>query len=99
MKRIWKFQKVLNPNLFYPTALKGCRGILFTHGVGMVVRAGSGKKFVLVCETVRCRQLILGRDIGWGCRGETSWRDLKLTFELAVVTLSYKILSGLCLGN
>ena len=27
---------------FYPTALKGCRGIVFTHGV----RAGGGKKFV-----------------------------------------------------
>ena len=27
---------------FYPTALMGCRGIVFTHGV----RAGGGKKFV-----------------------------------------------------
>ena len=33
---------------FYPTALKGCRGIVFTHGVWM---------------GVRCRKLILGRDI------------------------------------
>ena len=35
---------------FYPTALKGCRGIVFTHGVWMGGRAGGraagGKKFV-----------------------------------------------------
>ena len=31
---------------FYPTALKGCRGIIFTHGVRMGKRAGGGKKFV-----------------------------------------------------
>ena len=30
---------------------------------------------------------------------ETSWCDLDLTFDLAVVTLSLKILSGLYLGN
>ena len=29
----------------------------------------------------------------------TSWCDLDLTFDLAVVTLSLKILSGLYLGN
>ena len=28
-----------------------------------------------------------------------SWSDLDLTFDLAVVTLSLKILSGLYLGN
>ena len=33
------------PN-FYPTACKGCRGIVFTHGVWMGGRAGSGKKIV-----------------------------------------------------
>ena len=34
-------------NVFYPTALKGCRGIVFTHGDGRVgVRADGGKKFV-----------------------------------------------------
>ena len=32
--------------LFYPTALKGCRGIVFTHGVRMGGRAGGRKKFV-----------------------------------------------------
>ena len=34
-----------------------------------------------------------------GCRCATSWSDLDLTFDLAVVTLIYKILSGLYLGN
>ena len=42
---------------------------------------------------------MLGRDIGWGCRCAMSWCDLDLTFDLAVVTLTYKILSGLYLGN
>ena len=28
-----------------------------------------------------------------------SWCDLDLTFDIAVVTLTYKILSGLYLGN
>ena len=34
-----------------------------------------------------------------GCSCATSWSDLDLTFDLAVVTLSLKILSGLYLGN
>ena len=34
-----------------------------------------------------------------GCRCATSWRDLDLIFDLAVVTLTYKILSGLYLDN
>ena len=34
-----------------------------------------------------------------GYRGATSWCDLDLTFDLAVVTLTFKILSGLYLGN
>ena len=44
-----------------------------------------------VSETITCRKLILGRDIGCGCRCEMSWCDLELTFDLAVVTLTYKI--------
>ena len=36
-------------------------------------------------------------DIGWRCRCATSWCDLDLNFDLAVVTLSLKILSGLYL--
>ena len=34
-----------------------------------------------------------------GCRCAMSWSDLDLTFDLALVTLTYKILSGLYLGN
>ena len=34
-----------------------------------------------------------------GCRCATSWCDLDLTFDLSKVTLTYKILSGLYLGN
>ena len=57
---------------FYPTALKGCRGIVFTHGVRMGWRAGGRvggcpwEKVSPGCisEIVRCRKLILGRDIG-----------------------------------
>ena len=33
------------------------------------------------------------------CRCATSWSDLDLTFDLAVVTLSLKVFSGLYLGN
>ena len=33
------------------------------------------------------------------CRCAMSWCDLNLTFVLAVLTLSLKILSGLYLGN
>ena len=56
---------------FYPIALKGCWGIVFTHGVRMGGRAGvrAGGRREIVCpgcisEIVRCRKLILGRDIG-----------------------------------
>ena len=50
---------------FYPTALKGCRGIVFTHGVRMGGGVGGGKKIVraISLETVRCRKLICSRDI------------------------------------
>ena len=34
-----------------------------------------------------------------GRRCAMSWCDLDLTFDLAEVTLTYKILSGLYLGN
>ena len=52
-----------------------------------------------ISETVRCRKFILGRDMVGGCRCATSWSDLDVTFDLAIVTLSLKILSGLYLGN
>ena len=46
------------------------------------------------------RKLILGRDIGVrGCRCATSRCDLDLTFDLAIMTLTYKIFSWLYLGN
>ena len=50
-----------------------------------------------ILATVQCRKLILGRDIGWGCRCATSWCDFDLTFDL-VVTMRFKILSGQFLG-
>ena len=39
------------PFSFYPTALKGCRGIVFTHGVRMGVRVG-GRAQEKVCPGV-----------------------------------------------
>ena len=55
---------------FYPTALKGCRGIVFIHGVRMGGRAGVLAAEIVcpgcISETVMCRKFILGRDIGWG---------------------------------
>ena len=38
-------------------------------------------------------------DIVGGCRCAMSWYDFDLTFDLAVVTLSNKILFGLYLRN
>ena len=60
---------------------------------------GGGNKAVWAVsqETVRCRKLILGRDIE--CRCATSWCDLDLTFNLSVVTLTYKVLFRLYLGH
>ena len=52
---------------FYPTALKGCRGIFSPMVSGWPGgQVGGGKKVCPGCisETVRCRKLILGRDIG-----------------------------------
>ena len=52
-----------------------------------------------ISETVKCRKLILGRDIGYGCTCATSLCDLHLIFHLAIVTLTFKILSRLYFGN
>ena len=52
-----------------------------------------------ISETIRGRKLILGRDIGWGCKCATLWCDLDLTFDISILTLTYKILSGLYLEN
>ena len=74
--------------------------IVFAHGV----RMGAGGWQEKVClgyilETVRYRKLLLVGLLVRGCRCATSWSDLDFTFDLAVVTLIYKILSGLYLGN
>ena len=53
-----------------------------------------------VSETVRCSKLIhMVGTLGRGCGCATLWCDLDWAFDLAVVTLTYKILSGLYLGN
>ena len=52
-----------------------------------------------IWETVRCRKLILGKGIGWGCRCATSRCNLDFTFDLAIETLSLESLSGLYLRN
>ena len=73
----------------YPTALKGCSGIVFTPGFWICGWVGRQREKVCpgcISETVRCRKLILGR-------------DLDLTFDLAAVTLSLKILSEPYLVN
>ena len=67
----------------------------------VMARMGGREKACPGCisETVRCRKLIHGRDIGNRCRCATLWSDLDLTFDLVVVTLSLKILSRLYLRN
>ena len=54
--------------------------------------------FGLYLGNVRCRKLILGRTLVRVDRCETSWCDLDLTFDLVILTMSFKILSGLFLG-
>ena len=75
-------------------------GILFSPTVSGWA-GGLLEKVYLACisETVRCRKLILGRNICWQCRCATSWYDLDLTFDLAIVTLTLEILSGPYLRN
>ena len=57
-------RSIVCTNFCCPTAHKGCRGIVFTHGVRMggwaAVKILSG---LYLSETVRCRKLIFGRDI------------------------------------
>ena len=43
-------------------------------------------------------KLILGIVIGRGRRYATAWCDLDLTFDFFIVTMSFKILSGLFHG-
>ena len=51
-----------------------------------------------ISKTVKFR-LILGRDIDWESRCVTTWCEIDLTFDLAIVTLNYKLLPRLYLGN
>ena len=56
---------------FYPTTLKACLGIVFTHGVRMggqeFGQAGGGKKFDwAVSHKLRCRKLV--GTLVMGCR-------------------------------
>ena len=88
--------------VFIPQPLRAAGLLLSPIVSGLAGRqAGGGEKFVQGCvsETVRCRKLILDRDIGWVCRCATSWYDLDLAFDLAVVTLKFKFLSRLYLRN
>ena len=61
----------------------------------------AGKSLYLSCilETIRCRMLILAGTLVRGCRSAMSWCDFDLTFDLSILTLSLKILSGLYLGK
>ena len=57
-------QSAVSPFCFTPPAHKGRQGIVFAHSADG--RAGSGKNLAIsgyISETVRCRKLILGRDI------------------------------------
>ena len=65
--------------------------------VGWHFQTGYVKNFACISETIRCRMLIISKDLGWECRYAVSWCDFGLTFDLAVVTLIFKILSGLYL--
>ena len=72
----------------YPTALKGCPGIVLTHGVRMGGWAYGWREKVCtgcISETERCRKLV-GTLVRM-CRCAASWADLDLTFDLAVVTV------------
>ena len=42
-----------------------------------------------ISETIRCRQMIFGRDIGQGYKCAMSWCDLDFTFDLAYLMLFY----------
>ena len=43
--------------------------------------------------SIRSRKLVRSKDIGSSWRCTTSWCDLDLTFDIALVTLTFKILS------
>ena len=66
----------------------------------MVSRLAAGKVCsAYISETVRCRKVILGRDIAKGERCVTFWCDLDLAFYLVLVIVTCKNWSVLYLGN
>ena len=80
------------------------KGIVFNDLEWMVGQAfgrAAGKSCLGgIAETTRYRMLILGRDIkdiNCGYRFAASWCDFDLTLDLTVMTLTFKILGGLCL--
>ena len=79
--------------------LRAVRVLLSPMVFGLVVRAAGKVCPGCISGTIRCRKLILVGTLVGGCRCATSWSDLDLTFDLAVVTLSWKILSRLYLAN
>ena len=63
------------------------------------VRVSSRKSLSgCISKTVRFRKLIQIGTLVRRFRCAASWCDLDLTFDLAVVTLTYEILSGFYLG-
>ena len=72
MSSYFEIKKIFFLLIFYPTAFnKGCAGIVFTHGiwmgrpaVGRSVRQRERACLGYISETMRCKMLVLGRDIG-----------------------------------
>ena len=63
-------------------------------------QAGGRKKLIwaLSQKPLRCKMSI-GRDLGLGYMHAVSWCDFDLTFDLAIMTLTFKIMSGLYVEN
>ena len=85
------------------TLIRGCRCTMswcnldLTLDLAVVTLTFKILSGLYTSEFVRCRKLILGKDISCGvCK---SWYDRDLTFDHAVVTLNFKLLSRLYLGN
>ena len=77
---------------FEPIKEMSLKHLIFQHSFLLGPRVRQ-EKVCLGCisETVRCRKLILPKDIVSHCLCETSWYDLDLTFNHVIVTLSLKM--------
>ena len=75
----------------YPTAVKGCAGFVFTHGIVMGSSSDAARRSLSGMYLGNREVLITGRDI----RCATSWYNLDFTFDLAVMT----VVTGLYLRN